>query len=235
MSLRAATKRGVVEGEGLEVLKDHEQALRRIALPGLYEEGNSGLGEGSDRGWEQLTKIVVGGLPGSGKTTFAKLLAEKLGFRYVGTGALFRSMATERRMSLEEFSRYAEAHDEIDRMIDEEQVRQAQEGDVVVDSRLGAWMIDDADLKVCLIASLEERARRAAGRDGLEPEEARRKVAEREKSEKKRYREFYGIDVTELERFDLIVNSETFSPDQIFNIVVAALQQVKSQRSKQGS
>ena len=181
-----------------------------------------------------MTKIVVGGLPGSGKTTFAKLLAEKLGFRYVGTGAIFRSLAKDRGMSLEEFSRYAEAHDEIDRMLDEEQVRQAQEGDVVVDSRLGAWMIDDADLKVCLIASLDERARRAAGRDGLEPEEARRKVAEREKSEKKMYREFYGIDVTELERFDLIVNSETFSPDQIFNIVVAALQQVKS-RSKQGS
>ena len=178
-----------------------------------------------------MTKIVVGGLPGSGKTTFARLLARRLGFRYVGTGAIFRSMAKERGMSLEEFSRYAERNDEVDRMLDAEQVRQAHNGDVVVDSRLGAWMIQDADLRVCLVASLEERARRAATRDGLNADEARRRLVEREQSERRRYRQYYGIDMDRIESFDLVVNSETFSPNQILEIVTAALEQVKSKRT----
>ena len=42
---------------------------------------------------EQFHNIAIDGPAGAGKTTVAKLLAKKLGFTYVDTGALYRTFA----------------------------------------------------------------------------------------------------------------------------------------------
>ena len=50
-------------------------------------------------------KITISGLPGSGTTTVAKLLAERLGYKLISAGDVFRKLAMERGMTLEEFSK----------------------------------------------------------------------------------------------------------------------------------
>jgi len=170
-----------------------------------------------------LATITVGGLPGSGKTTFAKLLACELGLEYLSAGQVFRQMAAERGMDLEAYSKLAEEDHGVDRAVDEMQVRLSRGKDVVVDSRLSAWMIEDPDLKVCLVARFEERARRIAERDGLSTEEAIRRVKEREESERRRYKQIYNIDVRDMEVYDIVVNSGTYLPGEIVEIVRKAL------------
>ena len=170
-----------------------------------------------------MTIITVGGLPGSGKSTFAKLLAEELGLHYLSAGLAFRKMASESGMDLETFSKHAEGNHEIDRQIDDMQVEMSRGGDFVVDSRLSAWVIKDPDLKICLAASRGERARRVSERDCVPMEQAIRLVSEREESERRRYREIYGIDIADTSVYDIIINSGTFLPDEILKIARVAI------------
>ncbi|RLI08618.1 cytidylate kinase, partial [Candidatus Bathyarchaeota archaeon] len=87
--------------------------------------------------------ITVSGLHGTGKSTHARRLAEALGLRYVSAGILFRHMAEERGITLEEMSRLAEGDPEIDRLVDERTKEEALRGDVVIDAALSGWMVED--------------------------------------------------------------------------------------------
>ncbi|OYT54874.1 MAG: cytidylate kinase, partial [Candidatus Altiarchaeales archaeon ex4484_2] len=96
-------------------------------------------------------------------------------------------MAGDKGMNLQEFSAYAEKHPEIDKEIDNEQKKKAS-GDCVVDGRLAAYFIDNADLRVWLTAPIEDRAKRIALREGIGVKEARNGIIDREKSERRRYK-----------------------------------------------
>ena len=80
--------------------------------------------------------IAVSGKPGSGKSTLARALAERFGLRYVSLGMIFRRLASERGMTLEEFSRLAEEDRSIDRLIDTISRQEGERGCVVVDLSL---------------------------------------------------------------------------------------------------
>ena len=150
--------------------------------------------------------ISVGGLIGSGKTTLAKNICGRFNLGYISAGKIMRDMARDKNMSLLEFSDYAERHPEIDREIDEKQGESA-EGDCVVDGRLSAYFTDP-DFSIWLTAPLGVRAERVSDRDKIPVEDAKERIAGREKSEKKRYRMLYGIDLHDLSRYDLILNTE---------------------------
>lgn len=130
--------------------------------------------------------ITVSGLAGSGTTTLCRKLAEHYGFKHVYAGLIFRQMAKERGMTLEEFQKYAELHPEIDREVDRRQIEAAKECNVVIEGRLAGWMVKNADLKIWLDAPIRVRAERVARREGITVEEAFMKIAEREMQNRKR-------------------------------------------------
>jgi len=167
--------------------------------------------------------VTVSGLAGSGTTTLCRNLASYYGFKHVYAGMIFREMAKEMGMSLQEFQEYAEMHPEIDREVDRRQVEAAKECNVVIEGRLAGWMVKDADLKVWLDAPIMERAKRVARREGISVEEAFVRIAEREKGNKKRYLNLYGIDIDDKSIYDLIINTAKWSPEGVFAIVKAAI------------
>jgi len=166
--------------------------------------------------------VAVSGPHGAGKTTVARFLAKKLGLRYLSAGELFRRMAAERGMSLEEFSRYAEKNVKIDEEIDRRTVEEARRGNVLVDARLAGWLLNDADLKILLTAPLEVRVRRIAEREGRPYEEVLRETVKRERSEERRFKKFYGIDLSDLSPFDIVLNTERISIEEMRKISLAA-------------
>lgn len=170
--------------------------------------------------------IAVGGSAASGKSTLARALAERLGYTHLSAGAIMREMAAERNVSLLEFSKLAEHDDAIDREIDERQKREAAKGDCVVDGRLSAHMLPAADLKVYLTAPLTTRAARVAERDSKEVssvEEAQNAIVAREKSERKRYREIYGIDLADTSIYDLTINTQKWGITETQDLVANAV------------
>jgi len=169
--------------------------------------------------------VAVAGLPGSGKSTLAKKLAEQLRLRYVSSGSIFRNIAKERGLTLEELSKLAEEDPNIDRYIDTKAYEEAVKGCVVVDAHIAGWILKDvADVKIFLQASLNARANRIAARDGKSFEEALNEVKLREASESRRFKEFYGIDFSDLSVYDLIINTEVFNAEETLDIALKAVE-----------
>lgn len=174
--------------------------------------------------------ITISGLHGSGTSTQAKRLAEALGLRYVSAGLLFRRIAEERGLTIEELSREAERNPELDRMIDERTREEARKGNVVIDASLSGWMVENADLKIFLKAPLGERVRRIARRERLTMEEAERETLKRERSERERFRRYYGIDISDLSIYDVVINTALFQPDATARVLKKIVQELQATR-----
>ncbi len=169
--------------------------------------------------------ITLSGLPGSGTSTVARMVAADLGLEHLDGGTVFRGLAREREMSLADFAREAEGNDAIDRALDDRLTERARKGDVLIESRLAGWLVTGdglSALRIWIECDEVERARRVAGRDHHEPDEALAANREREASERLRYQRYYGIDLTDRTIYDLVLDSTEVAPDQLVAEVVGA-------------
>jgi predicted cytidylate kinase len=160
--------------------------------------------------------ITVSGLPGSGKTTVARLVSRRLGLRHVYAGDVFRKEAERRGLTLEAFSRIAETDHEIDRVLDRDMLDIARQGNVVLEGRLAGFMAERAGLpafKVRLEATEEVRAARIAKREDAPLEDVRQRMREREESDARRYRAIYGFDYYDRELYDLVAATDDTTPE----------------------
>ena len=139
--------------------------------------------------------IAIDGPAGAGKSTVAKIVAEKLGYTYIDTGAMYRGVAWKTLQQSQEardedilravqdidvrlactesvtreirtpevthiVSRVAALGPVREKMV-ELQRAMAADGAVVMDGRdIGTNVLPNADVKIFLTASVEERARR---------------------------------------------------------------------------
>lgn len=170
-------------------------------------------------------KITISGLPGTGTTTVAKIIAKKLNLKLISAGEIFRELAIKKGMTLEEFSKYAEENPEIDLLIDRTQKELAEkEKDAVIEGRLSGWFIKDADLRVLLFADPEIRYQRIAKRENKDISTVRRETKLREEIEKRRYQKFYNINIDDWSIYDIIINSGKFSAEKIADIIIKAVE-----------
>lgn len=141
--------------------------------------------------------IAVDGPAGAGKSTVSKIVAARLGYTYIDTGAMYRAVALkvlESGKSVEDVTRNIEIKlDEagkvfldgrevtkeirtpevsreasdvakfgfVRKKLTELQREMATQGSVIMDGRdIGTQVLPNADLKIFLTATVEERARR---------------------------------------------------------------------------
>ncbi len=158
--------------------------------------------EKMDKTYRKVRQIAIDGPAGAGKSTIARMLAKKMNFLYIDTGAMYRAITlkvlknhvnifdqqemhvllTQTELDLkdgqilldgqsisdeirtgdvtENVSKVA-AMKEVRTWLVEIQQRIASENHVVMDGRdIGTVVLPNADLKIFLTASVEERARR---------------------------------------------------------------------------
>lgn len=170
--------------------------------------------------------ITIGGLAGSGTTTATKILSERMGVPYISAGDIFRQMASEHNMDVLEFSKFAEDNHQIDAEIDQRQAQIAREKkELIVEGRLSAYFID-ADLKICFTAPLDVRVERISRRENKPMDMVKKEIIKRGESEAQRYREIHSIDITNMELYDLIINTHSFPPESIANIILKAAEEI---------
>lgn len=172
--------------------------------------------------------ITISGKPGSGKSTVAKLIAQKLNLKHYSMGDLQREIAKEKGITINELGKLEEQSDEIDKQVEKKQTYLGKsEDNFVIDSRLGYHCIPNS-IKIFLDVDEEEAAKRIfkdkrAEENFKDVESLKKHLIRRAKSEKKRYKEYYDIDFNNLKNYDLVVDTTNLDIkgviDKILNFI----------------
>ncbi len=172
--------------------------------------------------------LTISGLHGTGKSTIGKLIAENLGIRYYSTGMAFRDLAKDMNMTLEEFTKYVENHSEIDNKLDEKVIEIAKLGNVIIDSQLTGYLLENiATFRILLSCPLETRVKRMAERDNVSYNYKLKETILREDSELKRFKKLYNIDLSDKKAisktYNLILATENLSIEEIIEKIIAKI------------
>jgi len=159
--------------------------------------------------------ITIDGPAGSGKSTVAKLLAEKLGYTYINSGLLYRTIAYNtlgisdpgkiskkaaktkfgaidieklRNATVDKQASHIATIQEVRKVVTKQQRIMAKNNNVILEGRdAGTVVFPDADYKFFLTASIEERARRRlADFQNIELNSVIQMIAARDKEDSER-------------------------------------------------
>ena len=165
--------------------------------------------------------ISISGYGGTGKSTIAKKLANKLGYKHYSAGDLQRELAKERGLTIAEWGAKEQEDPKYDNMVDERTAELGKrEDNFVIDNWLAPHFIPHA-IKIFLDGELEVRAKRITIKREAESYEdiktAIKTTKNREAVNKKRWLEFYNYDYTDKNNYDLIIDTTELSIDEVFN------------------
>jgi cytidylate kinase len=178
--------------------------------------------------------ITITGMPGSGKTTIAKMLSETLGIPWYSMGDLRGKMAKERGMTIDEFNILGEKEAFTDKEIDTYQKHLGQtKNTFIIDGRL-SWYFIPHSFKVFLDIDKQEGAKRIFESSKKDPERMDEKkylskeevleaLQKRIESDKKRYQKYYQVDIMKKEHYDLVVDTTTLSAKEVSQYILQAL------------
>ena len=179
--------------------------------------------------------ITISGMPGSGKSSVAKVLAKKLGYKHVNMGNIRRSIAKKKGMTLEEFNKLGETNKSTDVLIDKEVKRLGkEEKNVILESRT-AWFFIPESLKIFIDVSSEVGAKRILkdlkNKNRLKKRnevrervttvaEMKKKNAQRIASDELRYQKYYGFKPYEKKNFDVVIDASNLSIKENVGIIL---------------
>ncbi len=173
--------------------------------------------------------ITVSGPHGTGKSTYASQIARALGIRHLSAGVVFRRLAREKEISLEEFGQIALKDPSIDKLVDERTLQEADRGDVVLDGQLTGWVLKGkADLRIYLTAPETIRLERIAKRDKVSLKQAKAETSIREAVQRERYMKHYGFRVDDRSIYHLIFDTSLGSIEDTAKVLIAAARTVKN-------
>jgi cytidylate kinase len=191
----------------------------------------------------QKTVICIAGLTACGKSTAAKRLAERFNLKYASGGTALKEAALKigykpsgrgwwESAEGMRFLEHRARDQELDKRIDDYLLKLAERGNIVLDSWTMPWL-SRKGFKIWLEVSAEERARRLSGRDGMSNEEARKIIEEKDGRTRQIYDRLYGFKLGEdYSPFDLILDSERLSIDEVFDVLCFVVERLVLRQSR---
>lgn len=183
--------------------------------------------------------ISLGGLPGSGKSTVKALIAKEFDWSSFSTGDFMRQMALARGISFDEFNALIAHEKSIDEKIDAELILIEQTKDnLIIDSHL-AFHFVPSSYKVFLQVSLdisaqriyldgEKESRKSVGDVMNSVDEATARIKARIDNHNDRYLRFYGVSPYDTSQYDLVIDSEKYSPSEVAGQIINGFQSWKN-------
>jgi cytidylate kinase len=181
--------------------------------------------------------ITINGKPGSGKSSVAKLLAERLHLEYIDIGDIRRRAAREKGMTLEEYNKWGETTTESDKPVDDLLMRIGKEKDAMVISGRTAFHFIPHSIKILLDVDMHIAAQRIFNDKKISERNETHDVAsiasieqslhERMRSDMTRYKKYYDLDVYDQAQYDLVINTSSISIEQTYENIAAYLQKQK--------
>ncbi|MCL5129348.1 viperin family antiviral radical SAM protein [Algibacter sp. L4_22] len=171
-------------------------------------------------------KITLSGFAGTGKSTVGKLIEDQLNYEFISVGNYSRLFAKENYgMTINQFQKHCNNHPELDNLIDEKFQKECNSKEsIVIDYRLGFHFIENA-FNVLLKASdqkASERISLANREDEVASPEA---IKLRNESMKTRFLERYNVDFTNDNNYDLVINTDDFTPKEVSQKIIKHYQE----------
>ena len=155
--------------------------------------------------------IVVSGNVGTGTSTLAKGLAEKLGWRYISAGDFFRNYFKTHNIPLWDKSKIP---DEVDKKIDLDYFEKMKTSkNIVFDSHYGGWFARDLPdvFKILLICDKEESTKRIIEREHTH-KETPEEIEKRRNQLKQKFKKLYSNDDYEDPKlFNIVIDTGDYS------------------------
>ena len=171
-------------------------------------------------------EITISGTPGSGKSTVGKLVSKKLKLKYYDVGNMRRKMAKDMGLTIQEFNKLGEKKSFTDKEVDNKIKKIGKkEKNFIVGGRTAYHFIPDS-IKIFLKTSVEIGARRILNeKRRLEKyktlKETKDGIKKRLKSDKKRYKKYYKIDINKKENYDLIITTTNLTINQVVKKIIS--------------
>lgn len=176
-----------------------------------------------------MARLTISGHPGSGTSTLVDALCSSLNWQKINGGQVFRNMANERGLSLEEFGQQCIDDESIDQELDAllTETMQSEDSPEIVESRLAGWWAYKNGLqcaRVWIDVSERVRASRVVNREGGNIDDQLNMISERMKLDGVRYERFYGIDIDSREPYTCIIQSDNIGVEEVQSLVLEHLE-----------
>ena len=171
--------------------------------------------------------ISIGGPGGSGKSTIAKMLAEKLGWPRYYIGGMRREAAQKRGITLAEYNKLGETDPSTDLEVDKYQEELGKkEDDFVIEGRTSWHFIPhslkiyiDVDQKIAagrIFSDLQKNGSRNEDAELRSVDDVLESIKKRHASDIVRYDKYFGIDVFDHKNYDFIVDTSNLTKEESF-------------------
>lgn len=165
-------------------------------------------------------KIALSGAICTGKSSLARALAARLGWKHYSTGQLFREYATRHNLSLEKGE---EQNPILTLKIDNDMANRVRRTDhIVVDGWLAGMLLRDSSdvYRVLLTADIATRISRFARREQVSLVEAEKKIRQREGSVTQKVKDIYHrVDFFDPSHFNLVIDTTNISQERALELV----------------
>ena len=179
--------------------------------------------------------ISISGAEGAGKSTIAKMLAEKLNWPRYYMGGLRRQKAAERGLTLAEYNKLGETDPSTDLEVDEYQKKLGETEDNFIIEGRTSWHFIPQSFKIFLDVDINEAAKRifeALKESPERNEDSNIKSVEdmieslknRRESDMKRYQKYFDINVFDLTHYDLVLDTTNLEIEEVFKETLVAIE-----------
>ena len=161
-----------------------------------------------------MIRICLAGLSGSGKTTLGEMLAKELNIEHIQKS--YKDVTKDEKELLAMQKKVPKSYEDY---FNKQVTAMAKDKNCVVSTWLCAWFIKDATLRVWLNASHKERAKRLMklkqkGKNFIETY-----LMEKDWGNVKRWHKLYRVDLSDHSIFDIELNTENFTPEEMVSII----------------